>query len=87
MYSTVFGLIVCFKFIISNRRTSESNLRAFLEEDILCRYNFLFKQMEDSASPDGKTPLKEWVGKMLSEMQQSIESHISAAMKSNKTAD
>ncbi len=32
-------------------------------------------------APDGKTPLRVWVGKMLNEMQESIESHINNAMK------
>lgn len=83
----IFLLLLCLLYIVHLcfNRTSEDNLRSFLEGDILTRYNFLFKQTDDGGSPDGKTPLKEWVGKMLTEMQQSIESHISAAMKANKT--
>ena len=33
--------------------------------------------------PDGTTEIQPWIKKILSEMQSSIEEHISAAMRSN----
>jgi hypothetical protein len=62
-------------------KTSEVELRTFLEDEVLSKFVFLYNQEHDDIAPDGKTPLRQWVTRMLSEMQGSIESHINNAMK------
>ena len=62
-------------------KTSENELTSFLQNEVLDKYVFLYNQEHEDMAPDGKTPLRIWVTKMLSEMQTSIESHINNAMK------
>ena len=58
-------------------------LTEFLENQILSKYTFLFDQKVENMGPDGTTEIQPWIKKILSEMQSSIEEHISAAMRSN----
>lgn len=68
-------------------KTSETELRSFLEQNVLNKFVYLYKQEHDDTAPDGKTPLRQWVTRMLSEMQESIESHINNAMKGGKPSE
>lgn len=56
---------------------------------MLSKYTFLFKQADDDGAmgPDGKTPLRDWVGRMLGDMQSAIEQHINNAMKGASTQE
>ena len=62
-------------------KTSEGELRSFLESHVLNKYVVLYHQEQDDVAPDGITPLRQWVTRMLGEMQSSIEMHINNAMK------
>lgn len=62
-------------------KTSERELKTFLEDQVLTKYVHLYNQENEDMAPDGKTPLRKWVSKMLGEMQSSIEAHINNAMK------
>lgn len=59
-------------------------LNTFLQQEILTKYTFLFRQDTEDRSPDPSIPLQAFMQKALAEMQSVIESHIYAAMGSNK---
>ncbi len=86
MYIVCIPVCVCYVYItvfycVYVCRTSEDELRKFLQDEVLSKYVYLYNQQGDDMAPDGKTSLRSWVGKMLNEMQESIESHINNAMK------
>lgn len=58
---------------------SDKVLRDFLSTEVLGKYSFLFRQMEEDTAPDGSS-LQDWIQKMLGDMQASIEQHINSAM-------
>jgi hypothetical protein len=65
----------------------ENAIRDFIQEEVLKRYTFLFKQEHEAAGPPDGSPeagdLQAWVQKMLFLMQDSIEHHVEAAMNGN----
>lgn len=60
----------------------KEDLECFLRDRVLSKYTFLFEQAQDNCAPDGVTDLQPWIKKVLAEMQESVENHISSAMKS-----
>lgn len=59
----------------------KDELEKFLQEQVLSKYTFLFEQTKENGAPDGVTDLQPWIKKVLAEMQESVENHISSAMK------
>jgi len=59
----------------------KEELEKFLKEQVLSKYTFLFEQTKENGAPDGVTDLQPWIKKVLAEMQESVENHISSAMK------
>ena len=55
-------------------------LNVFLQQEVLSKYTFLFRQDTEETSPEPSTPLQAFMQKTLAEMQSVIESHIYAAM-------
>lgn len=60
-------------------RTARDKLKKFLDDEILQKYSFLYKQKSDNAAPHGGS-MEEWLQKMLAQMQASIEQHVNSAM-------
>ena len=61
----------------------EGKLKAFLGEQVLSKYSFLYEQQTEGVSPDGQ-PLSEWLQRLLGDMQATIERHINNAMDSQQ---
>ena len=59
---------------------SEKALRAFITNDVLSKYSFLFKQETEDSSPTPKVSIQAWVQQMLQAMQKSIEEHVNSAI-------
>ena len=68
---------------------STNNLTNFLNNEILNKYNFIFKQIKDDVGPieidnengnENMIDLQLWIQKILNEMQKSIENHVNLAM-------
>lgn len=62
---------------------SEMGLREFIQDEVLSKYSFLFKQEIENSSPDGIN-IQVWVQQMLDRMQLAIEAHVNAAMESSR---
>ncbi len=58
---------------------ADGKLHTFLQEQVLCKYSFLFEQPAEGLAPDGR-PLSEWLQGLLGQMQATIEKHVSSAM-------
>lgn len=64
----------------------KEELEVFLKDRVLSKYTFLFEQSKENMGPDGRCELQPWIKKVLAEMQQSVENHISSAMKNGSNS-